>query len=164
MVYILVAVIGLVGCGSRQPAEKTAAVSAPQSPVIKTDLVEIGTKYLAKGDVVNAMGAFNQAVKINPNDTKAYFVLGQIYMQMANYDNAVENFKSVVRIDPDNGQAYLMLGGCYDLQGKRAEAIEAVKKSVEIFEKQRNEPRFKTSLAVLQKLMQLNTENPAPKP
>ncbi|HOW35202.1 MAG TPA: tetratricopeptide repeat protein [Candidatus Omnitrophota bacterium] len=164
MIYVLMAVVWLAGCGSRQPAEKTDTASAPQAPAVKTDLVEIGAKYLAKGDVVNAMGAFNQAVVINPNDVRAYFVLGQMYMQMANYDKAIENFKSVASIDPNNGQAYLMLGGCYDLQGKRPEAIDAVKKSVEVFEKQRDETGFKTSLAILQKLMQTAPGDPAPKP
>ena len=148
-IFCLVCIgIFMSGCGSRDAAPKKEEAR---------DYIKEGTEFLAKGELQEAIKIFREAVTRNPNDTKAYFVLAQTYLHLKDYNNALDNFKTVTTLEPDNGEAYLLLGGCYDLLGKKDEAIQNVKKSVMIFEKKRDEASFKRSVAILRRLMGVNT-------
>lgn len=130
------------GCMSRE-----ASKEGSQAP--KQDLISEGTQFLGKGDSAQAIASFKKAIAENPNNAKAYFILGQAYMSLADYNNALENFKKVSELEPDNGEAFFLMGGCFDLLGNKKEAITNVEKSISIFQKNRDEVNFKRALSIL---------------
>ena len=137
----------LAGCGSRESVSQSSQSPSGAASNQTRDFVAQGQALLVKGDIQGAINTFKEGIVQDPNNFKLHFVLGQMYMRAGAYNNAEASFKSVVRIDPENGNAYLLLGGCYDLLGKKAEAIESIKKSVELFQKQRDTANFRTSVA-----------------
>jgi tetratricopeptide (TPR) repeat protein len=54
-----------------------------------------------------AIYEYQQAVRLNPNFSLAYYWLGRIYSEMGNYNyqEAVNNWKEVLRLDPENNKA-----------------------------------------------------------
>ncbi len=155
VIYLIAISLLFAGCGSRENVSE--AIPSEGDLKQKVDFIQIGAKFLSRGDITKAIASFKEATRLDPKNTKAYFILGQTYMRLKNCENAIENFKTVTELDANNGQAYLLSGGCYDMLGKKDEAIEDIKKSIEIFEKNRDAARFKMALLMLQKITSADT-------
>ena len=170
----LVFVFGTVflnGCGSKESTEERRAGTNPQRRAvvnrgIVTDPAKVkeakrfliaGVNSLSAGDVPEAIKNFDQAIIRNPLDSHPYLVLGQTYMRLRHYDRAADTFEAVTRVAPNNGLAYYLLSVCRGLEGKKKSAVEAAQRSVEIFQKQKNEEYLTRSLALLQGLVNSNS-------
>ena len=55
----------------------------------------------AASDVEEAIEAYKQAVKINPDDADAHYNLGLAYGISGMYKKAIASFKQAIRIDPE---------------------------------------------------------------
>ena len=158
----------VLGCEQPQdqasnPAPVTAAPTVDSSSQAKA-LMDQGMEFFAKEDVVNALKSFDDAIKVDPNNADNYLVLGQIYLRLRNYDKAVDTFNAGSRVGPDHGEIFYFLGAANAVrfhlsQGQEAEAykqegIAAAQRAVEIFIKQKDEVRLKTSLALLKSLQE----------
>jgi len=76
-----------------QPEVDPRAESARQSA--------IGLEAFAAGEYGRAAQRFRQAVHINPNDARAYFLLAQAEFALGKYDEAVEAIENGMRIAPN---------------------------------------------------------------
>ena len=85
------------------------------------------------GSYTDAIEAYKQEIKIDPDDMFAHFNLGCAYCKAGMYKEAVEAYKQAIRIEPDFAEAYYSLGLTYgrDL-GMLEEAIEAFKQVIRI--------------------------------
>lgn len=146
--YIVIAIL-LAGCGSREGSSEKSKEGAALE---KKDLMAEGRHYLLTGDYARAIEAFKAQTLQNPQDSKAYFIMGQTYMHIGDCQSAIESFKTVTALDPNNGPAYLLLGGCHDLKGNKDEAIANVGKSIVIFDKNKDVKNFKRSVVILRSL------------
>ena len=54
-----------------------------------------------------------QAIKVNPNDKRAYLGLGNYYLEQKDYKNAIENFSTALVYDDEYYEAYLGLAIAY---------------------------------------------------
>jgi len=103
--------------------------------VIKTDIsllkarayIQIGCCYDKLGFYKDAIEAFKQAIRIDPDDAIAHYNLGVAYSQLGFYKDAVEAFKQAIRIDPDYAKAHYNLGCAYFLIGDRNLALNEYK-------------------------------------
>ena len=59
-----------------------------------------------KKDFNNAINAYKNALKINPNYALAYFNYGLLYTQQDNFDEALKLFNKTITIDPYFAEAY----------------------------------------------------------
>jgi tetratricopeptide (TPR) repeat protein len=73
---------------------------------------EIADVYMAKGDAFftkgesgAAVSAYEDAVRVNPNNAKAIAKIGKIYWGGKNLPLAQENFKKAIELDPDYAPA-----------------------------------------------------------
>jgi hypothetical protein len=76
-----------------QPDSDPRAESARQ--------VALGRDAFAAGEYGRAAQRFRQAVRVNPNDALAYFLLAQAEVALGKYDQAVEAIHAGLRIDPN---------------------------------------------------------------
>ncbi len=85
------------------------------------------------GSYTDAIEAYKQEIKIEPDDMFAHFNLGCAYCKAGMYEEAVEAYKQAIRVEPDFAEAYYSLGltYCRDLSMFR-EAIEAFKQVIRI--------------------------------
>jgi Tfp pilus assembly protein PilF len=162
---ILILLTGLIvsGCGLRSETaqaptqqQKSQSVSSTQAgmPSDQQPLVRLAIDLLQKGEIPAGVKALDEAIKNNPRDIEAYTLLGQTYMHVNQLDLAVEIFEAALNVDPENGEIYYMLAVTNGLRGQRDLAIVSAEKSLRIFEKQRDEEKFKRALVLLHGLSQ----------
>ncbi|PIV43517.1 MAG: hypothetical protein COS27_04730 [Nitrospirae bacterium CG02_land_8_20_14_3_00_41_53] len=96
----------------------------------------IGLSYEADSLFKEAIEAYKQAVRVNPDFTYAHAYahnrLGIAYSKSGMYREAMEAFKQAIRIEPDYAEAYNNLGKTYVELGMYREAIEACKQAIRI--------------------------------
>jgi Flp pilus assembly protein TadD len=73
-----------------------ARKQAPHSPNVWNNL---GVAYLDKGELGEAMSAFEQALKLKPDYASAYFNLGQLYDVLGDHQKARECLRRVIEYD-----------------------------------------------------------------
>jgi len=93
---------------------------------------QLGVAYGDSGMYKEAIEAYKQAIKIDPDDAEAHFNLGVTYGDSGMYKEAIEAYKQAIRIDPNLAEAHLGLGLTYNNSGMYKEAIEAYKQAIRI--------------------------------
>ena len=152
------------GCSSKEKAEDNdsgnstemaSSKNGSQDPnweIAKQKLIKEGMTRLNKAEIPEAVKIFTQAIKLDPKDTRPYFILAETYMHLQNFDNSINMLDDVIKLEPQNGHAYYMKALASGLAGKKSQALESVQKSVMIFKESQDEGNFKRSLALLQEL------------
>lgn len=72
-------------------------------------LVNLSLIYKQLGDEKKQIYYLKKAIRQNPNDYWAYYLLGEYYKDKACYAAAIENYKESIKIDKKFSQAYLGL-------------------------------------------------------
>ncbi|NOZ83902.1 MAG: tetratricopeptide repeat protein [Epsilonproteobacteria bacterium] len=97
---------------------------------LKIKQAEIGNLYnlgLAHYEINNyneALQAFREAVKINPDHAKAFYGIGNIHMKLARHSEAIEAFKQAISLDSNFKDAHFNLGLSYLALGQKSKALE----------------------------------------
>ena len=79
---------------------------------------------------IQAISDFSQAIKIDPNDARAYNSMGNVYGTTGNYDKAINYFNQAIKINKNYDSAYIGLGGVYYLMGDYDQAITYITKAI----------------------------------
>ena len=77
-----------------------------------------------------AIEACNKAVLLKPDNTNAYYNMGNVLNDQGKLDEAVEAYDKAISLNPDHALAYNNMGNTLHEQGKLDEAIEAYNKAV----------------------------------
>ena len=140
------AALALAACASKDPAPATSATPEPLPPPkvqevspqrraeIHTDL---GAGYYERGQMDVAIEELTEAVKLDPNNAKAYNIFGLVYTVLGENAKAEENFQralALAPLDPDIRQNW----GWYLCTHGRA------KESIPEFEAAIRNPLYKT--------------------
>jgi tetratricopeptide (TPR) repeat protein len=72
-----------------------------------------------------ALAAYEQAIRINPNYADAYHNKGEALLKLKRYDEALAAYEQAIRLDPNYANAYHNKGLALDNLGKSAEAKQA---------------------------------------
>jgi tetratricopeptide (TPR) repeat protein len=83
----------------------------------------LGIVYSSQKDYPNALDAFQQALKIDPNSAKTANNLGNLYVAQERLDLAEKEFRKVLRLDPANSDGNYNLGLVQMARNLPAEAI-----------------------------------------
>ena len=150
LIPIFVAVL-VAGCGGSDQAKNTTDKEF-QGVRAEQDYVAKGMEYLAESDIPSAIHSFDMAIKQDPTDVENYIVLGQVYLRLQQYGRAGDTFQAATRVEPTNGELYYLVAMARGLEGEKDIAIESAQKSVELFMAQKDEERFKQSVALLKGL------------
>lgn len=92
-------------------------------------LKSISSEYATNEYAIND---FTRAIRLKPDDEKAYYERAKIYNDKGNYENAINDFNKIVEINPNNTDAYFNRGISYDGLKKFSEAIEDYSKVIEL--------------------------------
>jgi len=108
-----------------QTAMRLNAQSLQPIPLVNYDcFIGLGQVALLQGREAEALDYFDRAVRLSPNSTFAYNVLGSYYFPRRDYARAAEYFQRVVRLNPLDTGARFFLGTCWMKMGKPAQAAE----------------------------------------
>ena len=84
------------------------------------------------GQTVKAIKAYQQALRINPDDADAWVNLGLTYSHADQTTKAIEAYQQALRINPDDAGAWYNLGTTYSHADQTAKAIEAYQQALRI--------------------------------
>ena len=83
---------------------------------------ELGAKYLEKQDLHNALVAFREAIRIDPDLAQAHNGLSVTCELMGNRPQALLACCEAIRLDPSVPEFYRTRGNIYDRMGDEAAA------------------------------------------
>ena len=101
--------------------EKYAEITRIEAVVDKArDNFEWGRTFLRIGEYDRAITRFDNVIRSNPNDAKAYsfagrarFNLGLAYFRKGEWNEAIECFEEAIRIKPNDTEARRLLDNAY---------------------------------------------------
>jgi tetratricopeptide (TPR) repeat protein len=70
-------------------------------------------EYSRRGEPDKAVPEFNEAIKLNPRYTAAYFNRGLAHARRKDHDRAIEDFAAAIRLDPRDPLPYSHRGWAY---------------------------------------------------
>ena len=81
-----------------------------------------GIEFYKQGKYDQAGKAFEEAIKIKPNDVYALYGLGNTYYCKAKYDDAVKIYSRAIKINPEYAKVHYSLSLAYSKLGMTREA------------------------------------------
>ncbi len=92
----------------------------------------LGTLFLQEGEVTDAIGHYEQAVRIKSDYDEAHCNLGYALQQTGKIEEAIAHYERALRINPDYAEVHNNLGIALYRTGKRAEAMEHFQQALRI--------------------------------
>ncbi len=77
-----------------------------------------------------AIAAFDQAIRLDPNDNFAFNIKGLALYELGRNEEAIAAFDQAIRLDPNNSAAYNNKGASLDELGRGEEAIAAYDQAI----------------------------------
>jgi tetratricopeptide (TPR) repeat protein len=96
----------------------------------------LGTIYMRKKDIKNAIKHFDEAIKNNPTSKRkinllnTYYNRGNCYLMQKDYEKALEDFSEAIKLNPRFAEAYHNRGICYIRLEKLVEGCTDMEKAV----------------------------------
>lgn len=82
-----------------------------------------GYSLFQMGKYASAIVAYNKAIGIAPNFTRAYRMRCRSYLRLGKYEASLLDANKVVRFNPEKASAYLLRGAVYDALGRIGECL-----------------------------------------
>lgn len=92
----------------------------------------LGCKYENSHSYREAIEAYKESLRMNPNYPDAYINLGVVYYKLGKYSDAIEAFKEAAKVEPNSLLVYRKLGTAYIIRGAYSEAVNVFRKATDI--------------------------------
>jgi tetratricopeptide (TPR) repeat protein len=96
------------------------------------DALARGWKHQQAGELEQAEQVFQQVLRIDPSEARAWFMLGTLYQGRKQTGEAERCFRQAVRLKPGEAEGYYSLGSALLQQGKQEEAATVYEKCLAI--------------------------------
>jgi tetratricopeptide (TPR) repeat protein/uncharacterized caspase-like protein len=97
-----------------------------------TEACEEGITLYEEGKVDEAVVAFQDAIQLDPNLTRAYEFLASGLKSQGKLDEAIVSYQKAVQLNPNNADTYTYLGVALGEKDKVDEAIDAFRRAIQI--------------------------------
>jgi tetratricopeptide (TPR) repeat protein len=91
-----------------------------------------GFIFSVNRDYENAIKSFDEAIKIYPQDTDAWFGKGFVLYLQGKFDEAIKAYDEAIKIEPENAMAWNNRGLVLSDQGKYDDALECFETAARI--------------------------------
>lgn len=118
----------LTACNTSKEVAEAKVVSAADYPYIEH--FHEGVRLKSKGQIAEAITAFQFCSEQNPNDDAVAFGLAQCYLQLNDRTKAAEYTEKAAKLDPDNIWYTQELAYMYFDQGKLEDASRCFQKMI----------------------------------
>jgi lipoprotein NlpI len=121
--WLFIGIVGISLLTAPAWSEQLASPTPPASGGDAKSYVQHGIANGAKRDLDAAIGAFNEAIRIDPKYAPAYYNRGFAYSLQNKPDEAISDYSQAIQIDPKYKEAYYQRGS---LQGQKGNFDEAI--------------------------------------
>ena len=91
--------------------------------------IDQGMRHSEAGRYDQALQAFDQALKLKPNDPAIISYKATVYYARGNYTQALQMCEQALKLNPNFGRAYYQRGMIYEKQGKYDQAVADLQKA-----------------------------------
>ncbi|MCE5243746.1 MAG: tetratricopeptide repeat protein [Syntrophobacteraceae bacterium] len=119
----LILALMLASCATTSESDPFARYSTDQ-------LRQMGEKFLAGGELVQALKFLSQAELREPNNPSVQYYLGLAYDQRGSQAEAYDHYQKALTAKPDYAEASNALGSLYARQGKYDLAMDSFRKAL----------------------------------
>jgi Flp pilus assembly protein TadD len=92
----------------------------------------LGSGYLSKADFADAEKQFREVLRLNQNDSQAYFNLANVFTLTRRFDDAEKVLQQGLQKQPDSAFGHFLQGSLYARQGRADAAEAALKRCLEL--------------------------------
>lgn len=96
------------------------------------DYIRRGNRAQDEGRLQDAMDAYSEAIKADPENAGAYVGRGNIYKDLGDPEEAIKAYDKAIELDPDYADAYNNRGIIYKDIGHPEKAIKDYNKAIEL--------------------------------
>ncbi len=138
-----------------------ALVQLPSmSPSLLADIyTDRGLARFELADYQAAMQDFSLAIRLNPQDARAYYNRGCTCFLHGDYHNAISNFTTSLQLNPDNSQAYVNRGIARHQLGYQQAAIQDLQQASKNFITQKNQAAYQKTIHCIEQIQQILVSN-----
>jgi tetratricopeptide (TPR) repeat protein len=97
-------------------------------------LIDMGFKYLYRGDTKTAMYRFNQAWLLDSSNVDIYWGFGAVYHSLEQYELALAQYDEGLKIDPENSKIITDKATIYMVNYQKTNNNSNLKKAIVLFE------------------------------
>ncbi|MCE5310811.1 MAG: tetratricopeptide repeat protein, partial [Acidobacteriales bacterium] len=112
------------------PAGGLLSIDAPAAEFYK--LFDRAWELAEKSQFVEAVGAWGDALKLNPSDSRAHYNLGIALAMTGRFSEAIARYERALEINPDFAEVHNNLGVALARTGKVDEAIAHYRKALDL--------------------------------
>lgn len=109
---------------------ETISVHQPSSSEARDAMVRGKQYLLQKHDAKTSITEFKKVVKLDPQFSAAYFLLGTAHMQLQEFAEAEAAFEKVTKLEPGNAAAFLGIGASLNQRGDFRNAQKVLLRSL----------------------------------
>lgn len=125
---VALGVLGLVSL-----IKSSSQKNAQEKNIKYTALLNQAKQQTEEGNHIAAVKTYQDAIALEPNNSKAYQLRGTIYMLYANqYDNAIADFSKAIHLDEKDAESFVHRGVVYYFQQNYAKALENYDQALEL--------------------------------
>ena len=97
----------------KKEINRKGTLNEQTTPNTHVQWLDKGYKRYHEGNLIQAVEAFNNAIILNPKETKAYLGRGIVLSDMDMYDKAIKDYTTVISLNPNHAEAYNNRGWAY---------------------------------------------------
>ncbi|MHA2155800.1 MAG: tetratricopeptide repeat protein [Candidatus Hodarchaeales archaeon] len=84
------------------------------------DWIKKGTNYIEKDELAKALSIFNEVIKKDPENIRAWLLRSEVEFVQKRYREAFKSLKTVIKLNPEQVDAWINMGNTYrELAGVR---------------------------------------------
>lgn len=114
-----------------------------------------GVDKLDQKDYKGAIANFDQVLRLDPQNVKAYFNRGFAYYNLENYQKAIEDYGKAIEINPSDAEAFYNRGLAYSNLDSDKAAIQDFEKAGQLYQQQGQLDGYKDAQERIKELKQL---------
>ena len=109
-----------------------------KTAIFKKEVVDVTGKFIeaieaqVKGKISTAIECFKAVLEANPNNYRAFGLLGRCFRTEGKMDEAYECYKKAIELAPESPEAYCNLGVLFQKEGDEEKAQAAFLKAIEV--------------------------------
>jgi tetratricopeptide (TPR) repeat protein len=127
----------------------------PKTTKQKVDdlLVQAADKYEI-GDYRGAILAYDQVIRLTPNNSEALLYRGNAYDELGNKQAAIKDYNQAIKINPNYADAYNNRGNVYASLEDKFQAISDFKQAAKLYQQQGENEDYQDALNRIRELQQ----------
>ena len=97
-----------------------------------TSIITGGEDLYEQKRYEEAIAQFNEAIRLDPQLTNAYYKRGNAYDDLGQYERAIQDYDEAIRLDPQYADAYANRAIAHTILGEEVAAQKNLARAVEL--------------------------------